>query len=359
MNDLALISSIFAAFAFVWGAVWGSFLNVVIWRLPRGESLSSPPSRCPHCETRIRWHDNLPVAGWILLGGKCRACKASISARYPLVELLVGLLSLAVWWHVARGHLVLDDAGWLDVELLKGVVVQFLVHFYFVALLVAIAFIDLDLTIIPHRLTGAGIMWGLLGALLTHKTGVWVAYFPSVDIVDALIGAVTGGGLILLVFYGYAMLRGIEGGGGGDIWMMAMIGANLGWASIPVVLMLASMQGIVVALIASVVDRSRGRDAGGEGSLLIRGAYTDEYWEGRIGGDGAPPGDARADDAGQHAEAATAPDAGADAPTAHDVSEDGLMKLAVPFGPFLALAAIEYLFVGRALLSWATAGMYP
>lgn len=355
VEPLLTIQVFFAITAFLWGSLWGSFLNVVIWRLPRGESLATPGSRCPSCETPIRWHDNVPILGWFVLRGRCRDCEAPIAGRYPFVEALVAVLSVLIWLHVASGRLVLLEDGMLDLELLKGVLVQFIFHFYFVVLLVAIAFIDLDLTLIPDRLTFPGIGWGLLGALLTHKGGVWAGYFPSVDVVTALVGALAGGGLIFLVFRGYAALRGIDGGGDGDIWMLAMIGANLGWQSIPVVLLLSSLQGIVVALLASLWDRRRGRRAGGEGSLLIAGAHTDAYWEGRIGG--LPPhhaSESGAASAGMAADSAEGPE-----PAADGASDDGFMMLSVPFGPFLALAAIEYLFVGRVLLNWATAGMYP
>lgn len=355
MEPLLTIQVFFAVTAFLWGSLWGSFLNVVIWRLPRGESLATPGSRCPSCETPIRWHDNVPILGWFVLRGRCRDCEAPIAARYPFVEALVAGLSVLVWLHVANGRLLLLEDGMLDIALLKGVLVQFVFHFYFVLLLVAIAFIDLDLTLIPDRLTFPGIGWGLLGALLTHKTGAWVAYFPSVDLVSAGIGALAGGGLIFLVFRGYAALRGIDGGGDGDIWMLAMIGANLGWQSIPIVLLLSSLQGILVALVASLWDRRRGRKAGGEGSLLIAGAHTEAYWEGRIGG--PPAAEPKEEPPAEMPAGEEVPPADQDA--AEAVADDGFMMLSVPFGPFLALAAIEYLFVGRWLLNWATAGMYP
>jgi hypothetical protein len=157
------------------------------------------------------------------------------------------------------------------------------------------------------------------------------------------------------VFRGYAALRGIDGGGDGDIWMLAMIGANLGWQSIPIVLLLSSLQGILVALVASLWDRRRGRKAGGEGSLLIAGAHTEAYWEGRIGG--PPAAEPKEEPPAEMPAGEEVPPADQDA--AEAVADDGFMMLSVPFGPFLALAAIEYLFVGRWLLNWATAGMYP
>lgn len=381
MTPPTLILVALAAFAFAWGAAWGSFLNVVIWRLPRGMSLVHPPSACPVCGNRIRAYDNVPILGWLWLRGKCRDCKTPISVRYPAVELLVGLLSLALWWHVADGRIVVDEFGVLDTTLLAGVGVQFIAHFYFVAVLVAVAFIDLDLTIIPHRLTFPLIAWGLAMALLTHKDGVWLFYFPSVDIVDALIGAAVGGGSIAIVFKGYAALKGFEGGGDGDIWLLAAIGANLGWSAIPIVLLFASAQGILVALAAVMFERKSGAPGEGQG-LLIKGAHTDEYWDQREAefqaeiagiphrapGERASGTDEQSEDAlepsqavGGANEASTeAPeDASSGAGTAGDDASDSFMRLAVPFGPFLALGAIEFLFVGRPLLLWLTAGAFP
>lgn len=322
--------------AFAWGAVWGSFLNVVIWRLPRGENLAHPPSACPKCGERIRWYDNVPVLGWLWLRGKCRDCKNPISARYPFVELLVGLLGLALWYHIAHERLTADT--------LPQALAMFMLHFYFVATLVAITFIDLDLTIIPHKLSMPLIGWGLVTALLSPKTGVWASYYPAVDWVSSLLGFVAGFGLLFAVFGGYKLLRGIDGGGGGDLWLLGAIGANLGWMAIPFVLFASSMQGILAALAASLYDRLRGQESGGQESLLIKGAHTDEYWENH------PV-------IGTHTGGET-PAVPHDVP-AVDEEDEAFMRMSVPFGPFLALAAIEYIFFGRAALSWATSGILP
>ncbi len=335
------METILLVFAFLWGAVWGSFLNVVIWRLPRGENLAHPASACPQCGHAIRWHDNVPVLGWVWLRGKCRDCKTAISARYPGVELLVGLLSLALWWHVAHGR--------LNADTLPQVLSQFMLHFYLVATLVAITFIDLDLTIIPHKLSIPLIGWGLLTGLLSPKTGVWIYYFPSVDWVDSVVGFTMGFGLLFAVFYGYKLVKGIDGGGGGDLWLLGAIGANLGPYAIVFVLFAASVQGLLAALVATMIDRFRGRDAGAEGSLLLKGAHTDEYWE-----DHPVIGVKARRERGEDV-----PDAPQTDIPAVDDGDDGLLKMGVPFGPFLALAAIEYIFVGRAALRWVTSGYLP
>jgi len=453
MIEPTYLMTIFLVYAFLWGAIWGSFLNVVIWRLPRGMNLARPASHCPACQSLIRWYDNIPILGWLLLRGRCRACSTQISARYPFVELLVALLSTLLMWHVGR-----DTIG---VEPHQVVVLSYIFPFFFILALVAIAFIDFDLTIIPHSLTFPLMAWGLLGALLTPKTGAFASAFPLVDIVDASIGMAAGAGIILAVFYGYRLVTGRIGLGGGDVTMMAMIGANLGWMCIPIILMLSSFQGIIVAVGVLLWERSRGQRAGEEGSIFIAGAHSDAFWETvpeptpvrRDGGEAVanpPAADASSEpdeeastprllarpkgevphggthtdadigsapvdeprgadaEAGEGAdlpevtdaenERATTDGAGGEsveAPSGSDSSgsdsiageggdplpsdgatpgdasaadasavagveeEETFMKLAVPFGPFLALAAIQYVFVGRPILQWLTAGIYP
>ena len=332
------------AFAFLWGAIWGSFLNVVIWRLPRGASLSTPASHCPKCQTPIRWHDNIPMLGWLFLGGKCRDCEAPISARYPGIELLIALLSAALMWHVAAGR--------LDAETVGQVLMVFALHFYFVLILVAIAFIDLDLTIIPHKLSMPLIAWGFLTAILLPKTGVWETYDPYTDWLSSLIGFGAGFGLLFAVFSGYKLVRGVDGGGGGDLWLLGAIGANLGWLSLIFVLMAASLQGLLAALGASVIARARGGRPGDGDGLLIQGAHTEEYWEDHPVL-GTPRDDAQQADAAAGSESAVggseSEDGGSTTPDAE--ADDDFMQLAVPFGPFLALAAIEYIFFGRYLVA--------
>ena len=347
MTEETYLLRFFVLSAFLWGAIWGSFLNVVIWRLPRGESLSKPASRCPKCSTPIRWYDNVPVVSWIVLQAKCRACKVPISARYPGVELLIALLSAALMWHVAHGR--------LDAYTIAQVLMVFVLHFYFVLILVAIAFIDLDLTIIPHKLSIPLIAWGLLTGLLMPKDGIWVYYFPSLDVVESLIGFVAGFGMLFAVFGGYKLVRGIDGGGGGDIWLIGAIGASLGWQSLVFVLMASSLQGLIAALVSSVLARSRGQEPGGEGGLLIQGAHTEEYWEDHpVLGDGASADEPQGEESTQETEVdASAGGEGSDEADQDDAAseeDEDFMKLAVPFGPFLALAAIEYIFVGKALM---------
>ncbi|MFT6397225.1 MAG: leader peptidase (prepilin peptidase)/N-methyltransferase [Bradymonadia bacterium] len=349
MSDAYLLS-FFVCSALLWGALWGSFLNVVIWRLPRGESLSHPSSRCPKCATPIKWYDNIPVLSWIILQAKCRACKAPISSRYPGVELLIAVLSGAIMYHVAGGRL--DAAAFIDGDstVVAQVLMVFVLHFYFVLFLVAIAFIDLDLTIIPHKLSIPLIFWGLLTGWLLPEDGVWATYFPYVDPISSVIGFTAGFGMLFAVFGGYKLVRGIDGGGGGDLWLLGAIGANLGWMSLFFVLMASSIQGLIAALASSVLARRAGNEPGvGEG-LLIQGAHKEEYWEDH-------PVLGRADTETQPDES-TDTDVGP-VTDAAEPEDDDFMKLAVPFGPFLALAAIEYIFVGHWLMDRLMPGILP
>src|SRR6188472_1735826 len=190
-----------AAIAAVFGAIVGSFLNVVAYRLPRKESLSHPPSRCPHCETPIKPYDNVPVLGWLWLRGKCRACKAPISPRYPLIEALTGLLcALCVLVYGA------DNDVWAPL--------------LFVLLLVPITLIDLEHHIIPNVLTGIG----AVGAI------VLLVLFDSDSIVEHLIAATAAGGFFLLAAIVYP-----AGMGMGDVKLAAVMGLFLGRAVVPAI----------------------------------------------------------------------------------------------------------------------------
>ena len=316
------------AMAFVWGAVWGSFLNVVIYRLPAGLSLVKPPSRCPKCETPLAWTDNIPIFGWVMLRGRCRHCKVTIPARYPGVELLTAALALSIWIHVAHGRL-----GDLEQDTLLAVGMSFFFYFYFVAFLIAITFIDLDETIIPHELTGPGVVLGLLAAWLIPRGGLMEGLWPPVGLQESLIGMVAGGGLIVLVIVGYKLVRGIEGMGGGDATLMAMCGAWVGWRGVIFVLFAASVQGLVTTLIYTLVQKLRGEDHRGEGGFLIEDVDAiDKPPEAEDRARANPPVDAEARQ---------------EAP-----QEKSFEQLAVPFGPFIALAALEYVLIGEWLLPW-------
>ncbi len=209
------------------GLIVGSYLNVVIHRLPLGISTVTPRSRCPGCGEVVRARDNIPVLSYILLRGRCRHCKAEISPRYPLIETLTALLFVACYWQFG-----------LSVELLAGVL--------FCAAMVALAAIDAEHFLLPDKITLPGIAVGLLLSPWLEWSG-WRS---------ALIGALLGGGMLLALAAGWYWLRGEEGMGLGDVKMLAMLGAFLGWKGMLVALFFASVAGSVVGL--AVIASGRG-----------------------------------------------------------------------------------------------------
>ena len=243
-------------YIFLIGLCVGSFLNVCIFRLPAEKSIVRPASACPHCGQTIRWYDNIPLISYILLRGRCRGCRAPISIRYPIVELLSGLFALAVF---AR----------------FGLHLQALVYFIFIAALLVITFIDIDHRIIPDVISLPGIVLGLVFSFM----------IPRLDWLNALMGILVGGGILLAIAWGYHLITGKEGMGGGDIKLLAMIGAFLGWQGVLFTIMGASLIGTLVGL-----------------TLMLK-------------------------------------------------ARKGI-KLAIPFGPFLAIGAIVYLFWGPEIIHW-------
>ena len=241
---------------FFMGACIGSFLNVCIWRLPRSESIVSPGSKCPQCNMPIRFYDNIPILSYALLLGKCRNCANPISIRYPLVEGLTGFLAAATAYRY-------------------GITLDFLIYFVFISALVTVTFIDLDLQIIPDVISLPGIPIGIAASMV----------LTPVTLKDSLIGALVGGGSLFLVAWGYHLFTGKEGMGGGDIKLLAMIGAFIGWQGVFFTIFLASVTGSMI------------------GAILMLFAKKD-------------------------------------------------LKFAVAFGPFLALGALAYLFVGPELIDW-------
>src|SRR2546428_5392367 len=210
--------------AFALGRFTGAFPTGCTPRLPQDESVLRPASRCPGCGTPIAWRDNIPLLSWFLLGARCRACRASIPARYPLVEAATG--ALAVLALVAFGP---SPAA--------------AVAFLFTAALLLITFVDLDHRFIPDEVSLPGIVVGLGAAFLPGGIGP----------LDALAGTILGGGVLWAVAWTYERLTGVEGMGFGDVKLLAMIGAFLGWQAIPVVLVVASLTGSFagVAVIAT------------------------------------------------------------------------------------------------------------
>ena len=243
------------AFFFL-GAVFGSFANVVIYRLPKNESIAAPASHCQKCKAPIKFYDNVPILSWFILRGKCRSCGISFSFRYCLIEILTGVLFA----------LAFAKLGWS--WFLLEVLILFLG-------LVIVSFIDLDHFIIPDKISLPGIAIGLIGGLLNSERGF----------IDALFGMLLGGGFLWAVAYIYYLLKKEEGMGGGDIKLLAWIGAVLGWKSVPFIILGSSILGSVVGL------------------FLI--------WK-----------------------------------------QKGNLKTVIPFGPYIALAAIIYLLIGQEIAKW-------
>jgi leader peptidase (prepilin peptidase)/N-methyltransferase len=215
----------------VFGLMVGSFLNVCIFRIPLGQSIVHPPSRCMSCGKALRpWH-NVPVLSWLVLRGRCGFCAAPISARYPAIELLTGVV-------FALHGLVFELDALLAVRLI------------FAAVLIVLAFIDIDHRILPDSMTLTGIPLGVIAS-------VWLP--PGVR--DSLLGVVLGGGVLWLIAEAYFRWRKVEGMGFGDVKMLAMIGAVLGWRAVIVTLILGSFSGALIG----VAMLLRAREDGTEG----------------------------------------------------------------------------------------------
>lgn len=264
-------------FAFVFGALVGSFLNVVIARVPKRLSIVRPRSFCPSCRTPIRARDNVPILSWLLLRGRCRSCGVRISPRYPFVELAVALLAVAVLRRFG-------PTPWA------------LAVFAFVAALVALTYIDLDHWLLPRSITIPFIALGLGASFLPGGPGI----------ASAAMGAAVGFGAFVLLGWLAERILKKEALGGGDVWLLAMIGAWLGLRSLLPVVLLASVQGALVGGILLLATRRHRKTA-------------------------MPPPRPTGDP---------------------EVDEWEPPEGAVPFGPFLALGAAEYLFFGERLVDW-------
>jgi leader peptidase (prepilin peptidase)/N-methyltransferase len=272
-EGLAFLSSTWAvAAAGVFGVIWGSFFNVVIARVPRGESVVSPGSRCGSCGAPVRAVDNIPILSYVVLRGRCRACRAPISPRYPLVEALGAFLAAALWW-----TFVAADPGEAPGVRLG----RFACYFAFGGVLLVLSFIDLATQLLPDVITLPAIPILYLAAFGAH----------GADWLQRLIGAAAGYLFFRLIadFYFYVLKR--EGLGLGDGKLLAVIGAVLGWRALPFVVFVGALVGALASIPVALVIRRRG-----------------------------------------------------------GASAEPLRRLQIPFGPFLALAALVYLFAGPQLL---------
>ncbi len=241
------------------GLAVGSFLNVCIWRIPRGQSIVSPPSHCPRCRKPIRPVDNIPVLSFLLLGGRCHYCRKPISIRYPLVEVLAALLFVAA----------LARFGW-TVQTVKNLV--------FICLLIVTALIDLDLQVIPFRLSVSGLGLGLAGSVVA----------PPPVLRDSLAAAATGAVFIGIAWFMWRyVLAGLfrrlgvdrkEGMGGGDLPYAAMIGAFIGMQALAVALFSAVALGVLVGLAARLLGRSKAGQPMPFGPFLALGGLLGLFW---------------------------------------------------------------------------------
>lgn len=241
------------------GAAIGSFLNVCIYRIPLNKSIIRPGSACPWCGHNIRWFENIPIISFIFLKGRCSACNHSISLRYPLVETIMGCLSILLW---QRFPLQAD----------------FFIYLAFCSAMVVIAFIDLDHMIIPDIISLPGIIIGFALSFVSHQIN-WQ---------QSLLGILLGWGLFYAVAYLFYLVTKKEGLGGGDIKLLAMIGAFLGWQAIPFVIFLSAFIGAIIGI----------------GALIYTKLSNKERQD------------------------------------------------QIPYGPFLAGAAICYLFYGQIIIAW-------
>jgi leader peptidase (prepilin peptidase) / N-methyltransferase len=222
---------LFPFVAFAVGAIVGSFLNVVIHRVPRDESIVFPASRCPHCGTPIRPYDNVPILAWLWLGGKCRACRGPISLQYPLVELANGLFYLAIFQST-------------------GLTPGFIAIAALVSMTIALIYIDLEWQILPDVIDLPGVVIGFaVGAL--HLGALYPHLILSRTLLESVAGAALGAGVLLAIGMTYKLLRKVEGMGLGDVKMMAMLGAVLGWEPLFPLLLIASIAGSIVGVIVA------------------------------------------------------------------------------------------------------------
>jgi leader peptidase (prepilin peptidase) / N-methyltransferase len=228
----------------VLGLVVGSFLNVCIYRLPRRESVSWPGSRCTSCSRALSWYENLPVVSWLALRGACRTCHTAISPLYPIVELITGVVFVA-------GYAIYGATPLAGARLL------------FACAMIVLFFIDLRHQILPNVITVPGIPIGIAFSLFLPPG--WR---------DALIGAALGGGILFAISEAYYRLRGIEGLGMGDVKMLAMIGAFLGWKLMLVTLILGSFAGSLVGVAIMASGRGGMKLALPFGTFLAVGALV-------------------------------------------------------------------------------------
>jgi leader peptidase (prepilin peptidase) / N-methyltransferase len=254
----ALLIFPFSLAVFVLGASIGSFLNVLIYRLPAGLSLVYPPSRCPHCLTRLKKRENIPVLGWLRLKGRCGHCKTPISVRYPIIEAVTGLLFLIVFWGF-------------------GVSIQTVGYWAFLSWLLTLAMIDVDTMTLPNPLTQSGLVVGLgFSAIVGFSTAGLTGAIQSV--VAGVIGAIVGIWLLDLIAIVASVALGQEAMGAGDSKLMAMMGAWLGWKALLMAGFLACLIGATIGAGAIALKLLSRRQAMPFGPFLALGAVLSLFF---------------------------------------------------------------------------------
>lgn len=248
---MAIFSTSFIIFIF--GAVIGSFLNVVILRLPEsGQSIVHPPSHCPECKEALKWYDNIPILSYVFLRGRCRSCRQPVSWQYPVVEMLSAVLAVMLWffypWQI------------------------FITRYIFACALLVIIWIDIRHQIVPDLITIPGIVIGFC----------LVFFNPILSWYDSALGIILGGGLLYLVALVYYLLTKRQGMGGGDIKFLAMIGAFLGWQSLPFVIFASSLMGTLVGLFAMAKQKKGGQTVIPYGPFLAVAALLYIFFEKQI-----------------------------------------------------------------------------
>ena len=276
------------------GLLWGSFANVCIYRWPAGRSVVTPGSHCMACQAPIRWYDNVPVLAWLWLRGRCRACKAEFSPRYLIVEAVTGALFGVAWWATVIAAAPFEPFG--------ARLVHFTTDAAFCFAMVVIAFIDIDHKLILNKVTIPSMALAYLASF------AW----PGQRWYDGLIGAVVGYGLPWSIGALYYLIRRREAMGLGDSMLLAVVGALLGWHGVVVALCLGSMIGLVIVLPSTLARRAVGEPSPTDAPV-------------------AADGDRERDP-------------GAAGPAPEQPEKPSVLFTEVPFGAFLAMAAVLYLF---------------
>lgn len=277
-------------FAFVWGTLWGSFAGLLIHRLPQGTSIISPRSRCSHCERQLAWYENIPVVSYLVLRGRCRTCKTQIGLRTLVIELLAGLLSFTLYLRYIQ-------VAWLTTQNIEPA--AWLLWFAFCLALLVVAYIDLDAWIIPDGIVLPFAVLGIAMAVI-EPAGFEVRWR------EATLSAVTGYGTFAGLRWLYLRFRGVEGLGLGDAKLLLMVGAWLGLPGLLWTIGAGALQGVLVSVPTLLLGKQ----------LATR-----------------PIHEVHGDD-----------------PSLGPTDTEGLRHRHVPFGPFLVLAALEYVFLHDMIL---------